>query len=267
MWETRKFLVLVKTYPNPSRKASEAVCTAGIDEAGKLVRLFPIPFRTLEESQRFAKWQWISARVRKARNDPRQESHEVEYGSIVALEHVPAGRAGWSERWGLIEHLLSPSLEAVIDSGATLGLIKPRNYSLTFEQLAEKDWTRDEVSKLQGGGKVNLFGKPVAPTNLLEKMPVRFRYVFDCSDDTRGHPLIFEDWEVCESWRKWKGRYRTHRMLEAAIANKYVDEPKAKDNLYVFIGNTAAHPKAWLVIGHTRPDPAVLRAHRQPSLL
>ncbi|HEY6485377.1 MAG TPA: hypothetical protein VIX83_03210 [Candidatus Cybelea sp.] len=252
--------MLVKTYPNPSRKASEAVCTAGIDSAGRWARLFPIPFRTLEESQRFAKWQWIEARVRKAPNDPRPESHEVEYDSIRALAQIPAGAAGWRERWRLVNHLLRPSLESVIDSGSTLGLIKPSNYSIVFEDVPEPHWTPEELGKLQGGGKVNLFGRPVAPARLLQKLPVRFRYVFDCSNEDCRHRLIFEDWEVCESWRKWKQRYATRPLLEAAIENKYADEPARKGNLYLFVGNIAAHPKAWLVIGQIQPNPQVLSA-------
>jgi hypothetical protein len=60
-WDTRKFLVVVKTYPNPSASTNEAVCTAAVDETGALTRLFPIPFRTLAEGQRFKKWQWIRA--------------------------------------------------------------------------------------------------------------------------------------------------------------------------------------------------------------
>lgn len=33
------------------------------------------------------------------------------------------------------------------------------------------------------------------------------RYVFDCQDDENRHDLIFEDWEVGESWRSWRRRY------------------------------------------------------------
>jgi hypothetical protein len=41
-------------------------------------------------------------------------------------------------------------------------------------------------------------------------------------------------------------------VLEAAIRNKYVDEPARKDNLYLWVG-THSRWKEWLVIGHAQP--------------
>ena len=106
-------------------------------------------------------------------------------------------------------------------------------------------------------GKVHLFGNAVAPARLLEKMPVKFRYKFECSDCESTHRLLFEDWEVCESWRKWsrERRYGTRGVLEEAVIHRYVDEPRRKDNLYFFFdGNMAAHPQKF-ARDRTRPQP------------
>ena len=48
-------LILVKTYPSPSAKYIETCCTAGIDDQGKMVRIYPIPFRYLNETKRYKK--------------------------------------------------------------------------------------------------------------------------------------------------------------------------------------------------------------------
>ena len=53
-----KILILVKTYPTPSTKYIETVCTAGIREDGSWIRIFPIPFRTLDDYQKYRKYQW-----------------------------------------------------------------------------------------------------------------------------------------------------------------------------------------------------------------
>ena len=37
-----KVLIVVMTYPHPSRGYQELVCTAGITESGEWVRLYPI---------------------------------------------------------------------------------------------------------------------------------------------------------------------------------------------------------------------------------
>jgi hypothetical protein len=248
-WDTRKFLIVVKTYPNPSASTNEAVCTAAVDENGALTRLFPIPFRTLAEGQRFKKWQWIRARVEKA-SDPRPESYKVDATSIEVLDEIPSGK-GWAKRWSLVEHLVSDSQEAVDASGATLGLIKPASYSLTFEDKREPKWTAEERQKLLGRGAIDMFGSRVAPQSLLHKIPVQIRYEFSC-DGSCSHHQLFEDWEVGASWRNWNRRYRTRPMLEAAITNEYVDEPARRDNLYLWIG-THARWKSWLVIGHAQP--------------
>ena len=55
--ETKTVLVTVKAYPNPSRKYTETVCCAGIDiDTKKWIRLYPIPYRDLDESQKFKKY-------------------------------------------------------------------------------------------------------------------------------------------------------------------------------------------------------------------
>jgi len=55
-----------------------------MEENGKLIRLYPVPFRFLTEDQRFKKWQWISARVEKARADHRPESHRIYVDELEA---------------------------------------------------------------------------------------------------------------------------------------------------------------------------------------
>jgi hypothetical protein len=40
-YETKRVLVVVKTYPTPAWRGGEVVCTAGITEHGEWIRLFP----------------------------------------------------------------------------------------------------------------------------------------------------------------------------------------------------------------------------------
>lgn len=254
-WDTRKFLIVVKTYPNPSASLQEVVCTAAVDEDGNLVRLFPIPFRTLSEAQRFKKWQWIRAKVTKA-SDPRRESFRVDATTIEPLEEMPAGPKGWPKRWERVKHLLAPSLEDVSSSGASLGLIRPQDYSMTFEDQEQAEWTPDERDKLLGNrAATDLFGNLASPRSLLQKVPVKIRYQYKCEGHECEHHQLFEDWEVGESWRRWKkeGRYPTRPMLEEAIRHRYADVPREKDNLFFFIGTHSRYPDTWMVIGHAQP--------------
>jgi hypothetical protein len=52
-----RVLILCKTYPSPSAKYAETSCVAGMTEDGKLIRLYPVPFRLVSDEQQFKKWQ------------------------------------------------------------------------------------------------------------------------------------------------------------------------------------------------------------------
>ncbi|WP_455923041.1 hypothetical protein [Pseudomonas putida] len=98
-----RILVLCKTYPSPSTKYAETSCVAGMDENGALIRLFPVPFRMVQQDQQFAKWQWIEALIEKSPVDHRPESHKIYVDTIVTQEIVPTsrqwcGRRQWLEK-------------------------------------------------------------------------------------------------------------------------------------------------------------------------
>jgi hypothetical protein len=76
-WNTKRLLITVRTYPVPAQKTIEASCTGGVTRDGKWMRLFPVPYRFLDEDKRFAKWQWIDVNVIKAPSDARPESFKL----------------------------------------------------------------------------------------------------------------------------------------------------------------------------------------------
>jgi hypothetical protein len=74
-FQRTRILILCKTYPSPSSRNVETSCVAGMTIDGRLLRLYPVPFRLLNDQSQFRKWQWIEADIEKARNDHRPESH------------------------------------------------------------------------------------------------------------------------------------------------------------------------------------------------
>lgn len=64
-----KIFIVVKTAPHPSVSYREIVCTAGITEKGRWIRLYPISYRYLDSSQRYQKYQWVKAKIRKNPKD------------------------------------------------------------------------------------------------------------------------------------------------------------------------------------------------------
>lgn len=63
--ENAKIFIVVKTYPLRSSKYIETVCTAGFREDGSWIRLYPIPFRFCDYQNRYKKYQWIKAKIKK----------------------------------------------------------------------------------------------------------------------------------------------------------------------------------------------------------
>ncbi len=101
------------------------------------------------------------------------------------------------------------------------------------------------MAKLQ---QQNLFQQ--GPARRLEKIPFELRYQFVCDDPRcQGHSLRIWDWEVAESYRNWRSRYRTPDELQDAMVKKYLDEMREKRDTHFFMGTMAAHPQTWTIIG------------------
>jgi hypothetical protein len=92
-----KVLITVKTYPLPSNKYEELVCTAGILENGKWIRIYPIPFRSLPYNDQYNKYDWVKLDLEKNSSDFRPESYRPRRNFDESIE--PLGRVDTSDRW------------------------------------------------------------------------------------------------------------------------------------------------------------------------
>jgi hypothetical protein len=125
-----RILILCKTYPSPSAKHAETSCVAGVTAAGKLIRLFPVPFRLISDERQFRKWQWITARVEKAADDHRPESHRL-YVDTIECHGAPVSTAdNWRDRRKWIDALPVFTDFAEVESArqreqTTLALLRP----------------------------------------------------------------------------------------------------------------------------------------------
>jgi hypothetical protein len=107
-WTKKRVLITVRTYPVPARSTIEASCTAGITNDGEWVRLFPVPWRLMDEERRFSKWQWIGVDLLKA-DDGRPESHKLNVDSIQVGQRIGT-EDNWRARRELLAHLQRPSM-------------------------------------------------------------------------------------------------------------------------------------------------------------
>jgi hypothetical protein len=246
-YRKKKILITVKTYPLPSRKTIEASCTAGITEDGKWIRLFPLPFRHLEYSKQFKKYQWIEANVTKA-SDPRPESYKIDLESIKLVGKQIPTRKNWQYRKELVLPLKSTSLchlqNTQDQTNVSLGLFKPRCVNeLIIEPEEIPYWTEEELSKL---GQQSMFDKRyISP---LEKIPFRFKYRFYCEDSNcGGHILSITDWEAGQAFRNFKSLYGDD--WETQFRRKFEYDMTYNYDTYFYVGTTRAHKNTWIITG------------------
>lgn len=242
--EVVEVLVLAKAYPNPSRLYGEGVCVAGVTRDGHWMRLYPIDFRHLPKAQQFSKWQWVRASVRKARTDPRAESYRPDQASLEPLESLE----GWGTRRDLIGQLLSPSLESLKESEGSLGVVKPAVVrSFGWESRRSASWSPEERAHLSRASH-SLFGHGRrVPT--LERIGYTFYYEFACGERCGGHKLSVVDWELIQSYRRW--RVEGYGAPPDALHDKYFTEFAERRDLHFILGTIQAHDRhrTFVIIG------------------
>ena len=94
----KKVLITVKTYPTISKKYDELVCTAGVQEDGSWIRIYPMPFRKLDYENQYRKYQWLEAPFIKNESDIRPESYQITDINKIKLLHTISTDDNWSER-------------------------------------------------------------------------------------------------------------------------------------------------------------------------
>ena len=262
-----RILILCKTYPSPSAKYAETSCVAGLTSDGKLVRLFPVPFRLVADEQQFRKWQWIEVRVEKSRGDHRPESHKIYVDTIVCdAEPMKAGKRGWPARMELLAR--QPvfndfdAMEAARTAGgATLALFKPKRFTrLEIKATRNADWTQEERAKLLQMQQQNSLFDPEEDqrqVRLLEKIPFDFYYHYECeaAGATKTGKTKLVDWEVCALYRNARRQHGSD--WEASFRDKLERDLLSRD-LTLLMGTIHRFPDQWLAVSliyPPRPQP------------
>jgi len=245
-WRELKVLVLVKTYPRPSQHHQEVVCTAGMTEEGKWIRLYPINYRYRPYTQWFRKYEWIKVVAVKHSNDPRPESYRPDPDKpIETVSHLPADR-DWSARKKSVLANPPATMCGLQKSGPlsqSLAVVKPK---IVHDLVIEKDSPSWEPKYQKLFEQLTLFGPGQKP---LEKIPWKFKYRYRCeASNCRGHQQTILDWEIYQLFRKIRDKKGEEKALKDVRA-KFLDEMCGPNrDTYFFVGNVY-QKKAWIVVG------------------
>ena len=254
-----KVLITVKTYPIPTSKYDELVCTAGVTETGDFIRLYPINFRDLPYSKQYRKYQWIEVMAKKHRGqDSRKESYRPDNDTLVILgEPIPTNRGDWSERakYALVNK--ARSMEELYDRQAadktSLGIFRPKKIHDLVVKPDDPQWKPRFLEELK---QARLWDDRKVTKQPPRKVPFKFSYRFECDDERCNgkHKMMIEDWEVgALYWRRVDGGVSPDDAAEE-VRKKFLDDLCGPDkDPHFYVGTILAHPKSWVIIGVFRP--------------
>ena len=271
--EKLKVLITVKTYPIPSEKYDELVCTAGVTESGDFVRLYPINFRDLPFSQQYKKYQWIEVMAEKHQGrDVRKESYRPDSDTIQIIgEPIKSKRGDWAERAHYALAKKAHSMEELNDlrkaDRTSLGIFKPKVVHDLEISDDDPEWKAGFRAALQ---QARLWEDRTVSRIPPRKVPFKFHYRFECDDPRcNGHRMMIEDWEVGALFWRLVDQGCSHQDAANRVKAKFLDElcGPHKDT-HFFVGTILAYPKSWVVIGVFYPKikPESRSAATSPTL-
>lgn len=258
-----RLLILVKTYPTLSTKYGETVCTAAMRDDGSWVRLYPVPFRRLGETEQYRKYDWLECRIVRNTQDRRPESYRpVDESELQAVAHIGT-QDQWRERRQLVlgKAKVSDKLDELIlgakQNEISLAVFKPAKViDFIVEKEESRDWDPKKLSAMRAHiDQLSLFDDNEwrKTFRVIPKLPYKFSYRFDDANGQRSQLQIL-DWEIGALF--WNCLWRDHCQNEQAaiekVRAKYFDEFVGKD-LHFFLGTTlqfhSISPNPWLIIG------------------
>lgn len=258
----QRILITVKTYPTLSRKYGETVCTAGIRPDGSWVRLYPVPFRRLNEVEQYKKYDWIQCRLLRNRSDPRPESHRpLDPAELLAVDHVGTENT-WRERRRLLLQTarvydrLDELIAGAKSNQVSLAVFKPtRVLDFKHEAEDEREWKEEKLREMRGlYQQLDLLEDNSwrETFRLIPKLPYSFSYTFKDASDRRSELQVL-DWEVgALYWNCLRAADGNESRALAKVRQKYLDEFITKD-LHFFLGTTQQFhfvaPNPWVIVG------------------
>lgn len=262
-----KVLIVVKTYPAISRKYGEIVCTAGITEDGKWIRIYPLPFRRIDYTKRFKKYDWIEIDLIRNTKDFRPESYRpVNFNYIKKIGRINSDGESWELRRKYVLKNVYTNLEQLIkdakENKTSLAVFKPTKI-LDFKYIKVQDqWDKKKLEYLESQSNQGyLFENEdindITQFEVVPKLPYKFQFVFKDDADTEA-TLSIEDWEIgMLNWNSLK-RHNDNEELACNDVKKkyYFDFAKTKD-YYFILGTTKKYhliaKNPFLIIGDFRP--------------
>jgi len=235
--------------------------TAGLYNGEKWIRVYPVSFRFLQDSDKYPKYSWVELDLVRNRKDFRPESYRPKLGvdeRIKVIDRIGTGSShDWAGRKSIILKEVFASMTELIQLAKgtrkkSLATLKPSRIVDFVIEEDEREWKQEWQDQLK---QLNMFDIPTkgGKRKVVKKLPYKFSYRFFSEGDKEPRTLMIEDWEIGALF--WNCLYRTGGDERAAlqqVKQKYFDEFMEKD-LYLFVGTTHRFhnvaPNPFVIIG------------------
>jgi hypothetical protein len=241
--------ITVMTYPHPSEKYTELVCTAGITADHQWIRLYPVDYRYRTGVQRYRKYQWVEVDLmpRESGNDRRPESRKPILESLRIMGEPVGPQRNWAQRRAIVDAMPHRTLnqwKALYDVDRTsLGIVRPTRVLDVEVRPSTDEWKPEWQAIFKQGV---LFGD--APKEL-KKLPFSWHYVFECEDSAgKPHTAMNEDWEIGVLFWKELERLGNQKAAAESVRKKCLQMVATKHDTRFFMGTRFPY-NTWLVLG------------------
>jgi hypothetical protein len=256
----KRIYILVKTYPTISEKYSELVCTAGVLEDGSWIRIYPMPFRLLNDEQKYPKYTWINVDVERNKSDFRPESYRPNIDTLI-VDPKP-NKVDWDARREIVfkNKPTYTNLQSLINKAksdkTSLAVFKPSKIRKFVVESDTRNWDPKKLAKLQAQSQQLQLFKTLKELEdefrIVQKVPYKFSYEFE-DDVGKRSTLMIEDWEIGMLYFNCLRRAgNDEKKAVEKVKEKYFDQFIKKD-LYFFLGTTKEYhnisPNPFIIIG------------------
>lgn len=259
--DKQRVLITVKTYPTLSRKYGETVCTAGVRADGSWVRIYPVPFRRLDEAERYKKYDWLDIRLARNTSDPRPETFRPSGDNdFLAVDHVDTAEEWRDRRKLLLETAkvytrLDDLIADAKANRASLAVFKPTRVLDFIVEEDEREWSAARLRDMRDAtNQLDLFSDNSwrETFQVIPKLPWAFSYRFEDAAGRRSELQVL-DWEAgALYWNCLRRAAGNETLALAKVRQKYLDEFSLTD-LHFFLGTTQQYhfvaPNPWVIVG------------------
>ena len=255
-------LITVKTYPLPSSKYEELVCTAGLLDDGKWIRVYPVPFRALAYKDQYKKYEWVTLNLVRNTSDFRPESYRPKQGSDenIRITGDLDTRNDWAQRKSYVLGEVFTSMNELIQlakglENRSLATLKPVRIIDFIIEPDERDWKPEWLAQLQQLSLFELDEKGQGQRRrVVAKLPYKYSYKFLTEGDSNPRTLMIEDWELgALFWNCLRQSRGDEIQANKLVKQKYLHEFVEQKDVYLFLGTTKQYhniaPNPFVIIG------------------